>query len=109
MPSTTANTMPASVGCLVSGAHTQRERSHLQQSVHRKASAPNARLALLAVQHADLDLAISALLQTGNCDDLLITRLKKRKLQIKDEIAGMTPSPGRGDDALRQEMISCVA
>jgi len=33
--------------------------------------------------------AIGALLANGNCDDLLISRLKKRKLQLKDEIAAV--------------------
>ena len=45
------------------------------------------RLAHLTAEHDDLDLAISALLANGSCDDLVITRLKKRKLQLKDEIA----------------------
>jgi hypothetical protein len=54
----------------------------------------------LADEHIGLDIAISVLLDTGSCDDLLIRRLKKRKLQIKDEIARLSP---------RQQMISCVA
>ena len=45
------------------------------------------RLAYLIAEHDDLDLAISALMANGSCDDLVITRLKKRKLQLKDEIA----------------------
>ncbi len=45
------------------------------------------RLASLIAEHDDLDSAISALLLIGNCDDLLIARLKKRKLALKDEIA----------------------
>jgi hypothetical protein len=45
------------------------------------------RLALLIEEHGDLDIAISILLAANSCDDLLLTRLKKRKLQIKDEIA----------------------
>jgi hypothetical protein len=47
------------------------------------------RLAHLTAEHDDLDLAISALLANGSCDDLVITRLKKRKLQLKDEIAAV--------------------
>ena len=47
------------------------------------------RLAHLIAEHDDLDLAISALMASGNCDDLVITRLKKRKLQLKDEIAAV--------------------
>jgi hypothetical protein len=41
----------------------------------------------LIQQHRDLDGAISALFETRICDPLLMTRLKKRKLQLKDEIA----------------------
>ena len=50
---------------------------------------PRLRADLLAIEHDDLDAAITALLNNGMCDDLLITRLKKRKLQIKDEIASL--------------------
>ena len=53
----------------------------------------NARRAdLLSIEHDDLDLAIAALLKSGLGDDLLIKRLKKRKLQIKDEIASLAAS-----------------
>ena len=41
----------------------------------------------LIQEHRDLDGAIMALFDTGVCDSLLMTRLKKRKLQLKDEIA----------------------
>ena len=41
----------------------------------------------LIQEHRDLDGAISALFETRICDPLLMTRLKKRKLQLKDEIA----------------------
>ena len=44
------------------------------------------RLTALNLEHDDLDAAITALLKAGSCDGLLITRLKKRKLQLKDEI-----------------------
>ena len=47
----------------------------------------NPRLAGLIDEHNDLDLVISVLLTAGTPDDLLISRLKKRKLHIKDEIA----------------------
>lgn len=50
------------------------------------------RLQALSVLHDDLDTVIAALLRASNCDDLLVTRLKKRKLQIKDEIALATPA-----------------
>lgn len=38
----------------------------------------------LTQQHRDLDCTISALADTG--DELLLARLKKRKLRLKDEI-----------------------
>lgn len=45
-----------------------------------------AKLAELMQEHRDLDNAIAALLETGSRDQLQVTRLKKRKLQLKDEI-----------------------
>jgi hypothetical protein len=45
-----------------------------------------ARLSTLVQEHHDLDAAIEALTQTGG-DQLALSRLKKRKLQLKDEIA----------------------
>ena len=41
----------------------------------------------VAQRHRDLDDAIASLAQAGACDELMLARLKKRKLQIKDEIA----------------------
>ncbi len=38
----------------------------------------------LTQQHRDLDCTISALVDSG--DELLVARLKKRKLRLKDEI-----------------------
>lgn len=57
-----------------------------------RTSVLSARLTALIEEHCDLDGAIAALLLSGNRDDLLISRLKKRKLQIKDEIALATPA-----------------
>ena len=51
------------------------------------AETPRARLAGLVQEHRDLDGAISVLVESGVNDQLLATRLKKRKLQLKDEIA----------------------
>ena len=45
------------------------------------------RLANLIEEHNDLDQAIASMLCASGCDDLVISRLKKRKLHIKDEIA----------------------
>jgi hypothetical protein len=41
----------------------------------------------LTEQHHDLDYMISALSEQATCDELLVARLKKRKLHLKDEIA----------------------
>jgi hypothetical protein len=46
-----------------------------------------ARLAALRQEHGDLDVAIAAVSSSSVCDQLQLTRLKKRKLQIKDQIA----------------------
>lgn len=45
------------------------------------------RLAVLKVEHRDLDAAIDALTLAGAQDQLQIARLKKRKLALKDQIA----------------------
>lgn len=52
------------------------DEKSLQQSLHR-----------LKQEHRDLDTAIRALEQVGGADQLQLTRLKKRKLQIKDQIS----------------------
>ncbi|MEP2989723.1 MAG: DUF465 domain-containing protein [Parasphingorhabdus sp.] len=44
------------------------------------------RLELLKIEHRDLDDAISALIESGNTDQLRNARLKKRKLQLRDRI-----------------------
>jgi len=48
--------------------------------------AARAKLAQLMQEHRDLDAAIAALAQAGSADLLALSRLKKRKLQLKDEI-----------------------
>jgi hypothetical protein len=48
--------------------------------------AARAKLAQLTQEHRDLDAAIDALIQAGSPDLLTVSRLKKRKLQLKDEI-----------------------
>ncbi|MEO8302349.1 MAG: DUF465 domain-containing protein [Rhizomicrobium sp.] len=45
-----------------------------------------AKLTQLMQEHRDLDAAIDAMVQTGSTDLLALSRLKKRKLQLKDEI-----------------------
>ncbi|HJW40184.1 MAG TPA: DUF465 domain-containing protein [Rhizomicrobium sp.] len=46
-----------------------------------------AKLAGLTQEHRDLDNAIAALIESSARDQLQLTRLKKRKLQLKDEIS----------------------
>ena len=45
-----------------------------------------ARLAELKQQHRDLDAAIAGLEQSSSRDQLQLTRLKKQKLMLKDQI-----------------------
>lgn len=44
------------------------------------------RLIELEIEHRDLDDAIERLHDAPNRDDLLLKRMKKRKLQLKDQI-----------------------
>ncbi len=57
------------------------------------------RLSALSIEHDDLDAVINALLEKGACDDLLLTRLKKRKLHLKDEISHAIASLTSGTQA----------
>ena len=57
------------------------------------------RLEALRTEHRDLDAAIDALAATGSTDQLLIARLKKRKLRLRDEMALM-------EDALIPDIIA---
>jgi hypothetical protein len=45
-----------------------------------------AKLTALRQEHGDLDAAIAAMTGSANCDQLQLTRLKKRKLLLKDLI-----------------------
>lgn len=45
-----------------------------------------ARLKLLQLEHADLSASIEALAQMPIADQLMIARLKRKKLTLKDEI-----------------------
>ncbi len=53
----------------------------------RQESVLREQLADLRLQHRDLDAEIAAMEETGPGDQLAITRLKKRKLALKDQIA----------------------
>lgn len=48
--------------------------------------AARAKLTQLTQEHRDLDAAIEAMVLSGSSDLLALSRLKKRKLQLKDEI-----------------------
>lgn len=56
-------------------------------------------LTILAEEHRDLDAAIAAMVEKRPGDQLQLTRLKKRKLQLKDQIARM-------EDALLPNIIA---
>jgi hypothetical protein len=58
-----------------------------------------ARLAELVQEHRDLDTAIAALVAAGAHDQIQLSRLKKRKLQLKDQIA-------RIEDSLLPDIIA---
>jgi hypothetical protein len=62
-------------------------------------AALEARLADLRQDHADLDAAVTALSATPLPDMLLIARLKRKKLKLKDEIAGI-------EDQLNPDIIA---
>jgi hypothetical protein len=47
---------------------------------------PREVLALLKVEHRRLDQEIELLRAAGNCDQLELARMKKKKLALKDEI-----------------------
>ncbi|MGC8536105.1 MAG: YdcH family protein [Rhizomicrobium sp.] len=46
-----------------------------------------AKLAELKQEHLDLDAAIGTMIETSGADQLRLTRMKKRKLQLKDLIS----------------------
>ena len=50
------------------------------------------KLAEMVQEHRDLDAAIAALIESGISDELRLTRLKKRKLQLKDQITQIEDS-----------------
>jgi hypothetical protein len=58
-----------------------------------------AKLSELMQEHRALDAAIAAMTDQGVNDQLQITRLKKRKLQLKDQIT-------RIEDALLPDIIA---
>jgi hypothetical protein len=47
---------------------------------------PSELLRLLKEEHRRLDMDVELLRTSGNCDQLELARMKKRKLMLKDEI-----------------------
>ena len=48
---------------------------------------PQRRLIELRIEHADLDSLIDRLAEQNPLDDLVLRRLKKRRLRLRDQIA----------------------
>jgi hypothetical protein len=48
---------------------------------------PERQLIELRMEHADLNATIDRLVETGPLDELLLRRLKKRRLALRDQIA----------------------
>jgi hypothetical protein len=67
--------------------------------MEQEEQALRALLARLSEEHRDLDAAITAMTESGVRDQLILTRLKKRKLQLKDQIAKI-------EDALLPDIIA---
>jgi hypothetical protein len=51
-----------------------------------------AKLAELEIEHRDLDDVIQTVTQQGNFDQIKLSRLKRRKLALKDQIATLRNS-----------------
>ena len=57
------------------------------------------RLMVLGLEHRELDNEIAALETAGAADQLYLTRLKRRKLKLKDQISSL-------EDLLRPDIIA---
>lgn len=55
----------------------------MEQNLH----SPHRRLIELRIEHADLDDLIDRSANAAPLDDLLVRRLKKRRLRLRDQIA----------------------
>jgi hypothetical protein len=53
---------------------------------------PTRRLIELRMEHSDLDASIDRLVETSPVDELLLRRLKKRRLALRDQIAQLESS-----------------
>ncbi|HWA02021.1 MAG TPA: DUF465 domain-containing protein [Rhizomicrobium sp.] len=63
------------------------------------ASALTSKFLRLTEEHHDLDYMIATLASVAGCDELLVARLKKRKLRLKDEIMRLADNLHRLGDA----------
>jgi uncharacterized protein (TIGR02444 family) len=81
------------------GATAARNAQMLDETADEPESALRARLAALKQEHADLDSAVQAMAAMTLPDLLAIGRLKRKKLQLKDEIA-------RIEDQLTPDIIA---
>jgi hypothetical protein len=68
----------------------------------RAYSLSHAKISALSIQHDELDAAIDALAAAGTHDDLTVARLKKRRLQIRDEIASLVAAARMREETARQ-------
>lgn len=75
--------MQGYVARVLEGASLNGEHVRMTEEEMRK------QLAMLRIEHRDLDIAIGALTDTGGPDQLQVARLKKRKLRLKDQIAAI--------------------
>jgi hypothetical protein len=58
-------------------------RSSMNDNLH----SPSRRLIELRIEHADLDSLIDRTADEGSVDDLMLRRLKKRRLVLRDQIS----------------------
>ena len=79
--------------------HGEYEIASATPSVLDTAMVLESRYVDLTQQHHDLDYMICALSERAACDELLVARLKKRKLRLKDEIARFAGSLHATGDA----------
>ena len=63
--------------------HDPGHNLHLDANLH----SPQRRLIELQIEHADLDAVIDRTVALAPVDELMVRRLKKRRLALRDEIA----------------------
>jgi hypothetical protein len=78
---------------------TRRTAATFISMTDEEEQALKAKLAQMREEHRDLDAAIAALTDSSASDQLQLTRLKKRKLQLKDQIT-------RIEDSLLPDIIA---